>query len=211
ITSAINENKYNAIMLFCKLDDIIQKSTSIYEKTNTNIGRIGVSNIIASIIEIRNNVDKKIPIVLIITHGAGKYANVKRFNKKTTDEFENFVYESKETVINILTEIARQYNKSFDIPWFYIDSVLAANNAKKYRSIEGMDDVRLPMLALFAQSGNIFNDIIAQRTDAPKRRTAGIKMADFGEKLHEMIWRSMDDRLREALELSADVTGIDVD
>ena len=199
----IKNKTYNAIMVFCKWEDVL------FERTQTDgkneIDRLEFVSIIKSIVELKSTYPR-LPVVLIITHGAEEIADEKRLRERSEEvkEHTNRLYERKDKVRNVLDRIANDFGKaSLNFPVFFVDSVMNAKFSPYMVEYVGLDEVRKPMISILGQCAEIITDVIEKAERRPKSR--GIIAR---EKIKKLFVRPESERLVEAFRKAKAIMGM---
>lgn len=203
LKSDIRDKKYNAIMVFCKWEDVLFDRTQTDKKNE--IDRLEFVNILKSIIELKSSY-ANLPVVLIVTHGAEEIANEKNLSIKSQsvkDQTE-LLLDRKERVRNVLTRIANDYGRaSLNFPVFFVDSVLSARFSPEFIERVGLDGVRKPMISILGQCADIITDVIISVESRP--RSQSIRRQ---EKIKSFFVRPETDRLIEAFRKARAIMGM---
>ncbi|MBO5304752.1 MAG: hypothetical protein J6A99_03640 [Clostridia bacterium] len=199
----IRDKKYNAIMVFCKWEDVLFESSQTDKKNE--IDRLEFINIIKSIVELKSAY-ASLPIVLIVTHGAEEIANEKNLSLRSpaVKEQTELLYDRKEQIRNVLTRIANDYGRaSLNFPVFFVDSVLSARFSPEFIENVGLDGVRKPMISILGQCADIITDVIFSVERRPKSQSVKRQ-----ERIKSFFVRPETDRLIEAFRKARAIMGM---
>lgn len=203
LRSDISNKTYNAIMVFCKWEDVLFDKTQTDNKNE--IDRIEFVNIIKSIIELKSTYPK-LPVVLIVTHSAEELQDEKKLRKMDKEVIAQaeILNERKDKVRSVLRRIANDYGKaSLNFPEFFVDSIISSKASDNVVEAVGLDGVRKPMISILGQCADIITDVIAKAESRPKSRST-IRW----EKFKNVFVRPESDRLIEAFRKARAIMGM---